>query len=114
MNIMMNKKNETSADLTLQLIEAVIKNDSTMVYNLLLKGANPNGSLDAARITPLHHAAQNDSLETIPLLMEAGADIYCETEPDGLTPIEIALIHNHDKILQVLIAYRNNADKLMQ
>ena len=94
-----------------QLIEAVIANDVDDVNELLHKGADPNAYLDSAAITPLHYAAQNDCILVIPLLIEAGADVFAQTEPDGYTPIEIATLHGHEKVAQVLLAYGNNADR---
>ncbi len=93
-----------------QLIQAVIDNDPKLVNELLNEGLNPNSCLDTALVTPLHHAAQNDSLEVIPLLVEAGADLDAETEPDGYTPLDIALLHEHSKVAQLLMAYSSGTD----
>jgi ankyrin repeat protein len=96
------------------LIDAVIENDVASVHRLLEQGINPNHVLDSAKVTALHHAAQNNALEVIPLLIEAGADIYAETAPDGHTALEIALFHGHDKVVQILIAYFNETDRSLQ
>ncbi len=87
------------------LIEAVIANDIDLVIDVLNEGIDPNNTLDDACVTALHYAAQNDRLELIPVLVEAGADIYAETEPDGLTPIEVAVMHGHHKTAQLLVSY---------
>lgn len=92
------------------LIQAVIENNVVLVSSLLNRGANPNVTLDPANVTPLHYAAQNNALEVIPLLVEAGALLDAQTEPDGYTPIEIAFIHGHLRIAQALIAYVNEYD----
>ena len=91
-------------------VRAIIKNDVRLVSDLLNSGTNPNQTLDSDGITPLHFAAQSNSLEVIPLLIEAGAVIGAQTEPDGYTALEIACIHGHLKIAQALIAYANYAD----
>lgn len=93
-----------------RLIKAVIANDVKLVSELLNRGADPNTSLDTASVTPLHYAAQNNSLEVIPLLVEAGAFLEAQTEPDGYTATEIAFIHGNDRIAQALIAYLNKSD----
>lgn len=92
------------------LIDAIIDNDVALVNELLNEGVDPNSSLDAARVTPLHFAAQSDSLEVIPLLIEAGADLYAVTQPDGQSPLEVAVLHNHQRVVHVLIAYMNETD----
>lgn len=93
------------------LIDAVIENDVELVNKILNKGFNPNQALDAAHVTPLHFAAQNGALEVIPLLVEAGADICACTQPEGQTPLDVALLHNHDHVVQVLLAYLSEMDK---
>ncbi len=93
------------------LIDAVIVNDVQVVNKILNKGFNPNQSLDEACVTPLHFAAQNGALEVIPLLVEAGADICACTQPEGQTPLDVALLHNHDPIVQILLAYLSEMDK---
>ena len=97
-------------ELTEELIQAVMDNDVDRVNDLLAEGADPNGVLDVAMITPLHFAAQNNSLFVIPLLIEAGADINARTSPEGATPIDIALLHGHDKVTQTLMAYQRHSD----
>lgn len=100
----------SNQELTEELIDAVISNDVDTANELLSAGADPNAVLDDANVTPMHHAAQNNSLEVIPLLVTAGAEINPLTEPDGLSPLDIALLHKHTKIVQVLTAYLSNLD----
>lgn len=95
-----------------QLIDAVIANNPKQVNKILGKGVNPNHSADPAAITPLHYAAQNNSLLVIPLLIEAGADLDAETEPDGYTALDIALLHGHNKVAQTLLAYSQQDDSV--
>jgi len=93
-----------------QLVQAVIENDTLLVVDLLSRGIDPNATLDADNVTLLHYAAQNNALEVIPLLVEAGATIQAKTIPDGYTPIAIALLHGHHRIAQTLITYINSPD----
>lgn len=92
------------------LIEAVVGNNVKKVSELLNRGADPNITLDTANITPLHYAAQNNALEVIPLLIEAGAALEAQTEPDGYTATEVAFIHGYHRLAQALIAYSNELD----
>lgn len=101
---------ETKKGQTDHLIQAVVRNNVKQVSDLLNQGADPNRTLDTSRVTALHFAAQSNSLEVIPLLVEAGAFLEAQTEPDGYTALEIAFLHGHDKIAQTLIGYLNESD----
>lgn len=93
------------------LIGAVLENDVDKVNELLHQGADPNHTLDDAGISALHHAAQNNSLHVIPLLIEAGALLFAQTEPEGFTPLDVALMHGNEKVAQLLLAYEQNIDE---
>ena len=54
------------------LIDAVFANDATKVNLLLMNGVDPNSVLDAACVTPLYCAAQNNSVECAKLLIKNG------------------------------------------
>jgi len=101
---------EDENTLSCYLIKAVINNDVRRVGELLNQGANPNTVMDTDNVTPLHYAAQNNALEVIPLLVEAGALLEAQTEPDGHTATEIAFLHGNHRIAQTLIAYLNDCD----
>lgn len=83
------------------LSDAVIKNDATQVSKLLAQGIDPNFVEDDACVTPLHHAAQNDSLEAAVVLVNAGARTDSLTH-DGYTPLEIAKMHGSNKMVKFL------------
>lgn len=97
------------------LIDAVIDNDVMRVHQLLTPDGDidPNGTLDEAGITPLHYAAQNNALEVIPLLIEAGADPDVKTHPEGDTPLTIAILHNHQRVIELLLSYNQKVDRRM-
>ncbi len=92
-----------------ELIDAVIADDVNAVKTLLETGINPNMVLDADHITPLHFAAQNNSCQVIPLLLAAGANIYAKTAEDGVTPLEVAKLHKHPKIVALLTTCKSSA-----
>lgn len=106
--ILMNlseKKSVADSDLA-KLIEAVVANDAKLVQQLLLGGVDPNSYEDAAKVCPLHFAAQYNSLESALLLVRAGADIKAKTA-DGLTPLEIAEINLYGDRMLVLLSDMN-------
>ncbi len=94
--------------LTYDLISAVQENNVEQVKSLLDEGADPNHTLDQANVTALHYAAQHNALNCIPLLVDAGADLYAKTEPDGQIPVEISLLHQHRQVTQLLMHYLQN------
>ena len=86
-----------------QLIDAIMENDLHRTKQLLQQGANPNGFLDAAKVRPLHYAAQNGSIKIAKLLVLAGAKMHVHTEPDRETPLDIALLHSHTDLVELLL-----------
>ncbi len=96
--------------LTYDLISAVMENNAEQVQQLLNEGADPNRCLDQAKVTPLHYAAQHNALTCIPLLIEAGANLFSKTEPDGQIPVEISLLHQHRQVTQLLMHYSQCPD----
>ncbi len=86
----------------MNLIEAVIHNDLKRVRVELENGADPNGCLDPALVTPLHFAAQHNAVDVVPLLLTAGAKIHAKTFPDGQTALDIARLHRHDAMVRLL------------
>lgn len=91
-----------------ELINAIINHDSCKVNELLNAGIDPNKSIDSNQITALHFAAQINALTIVPLLIQAGADIDAQTEPNGQTALDIACAHKHIKMVDLLINYANN------
>ncbi|MBV53441.1 MAG: hypothetical protein CL816_05160 [Coxiellaceae bacterium] len=97
--------------LTYDLISAVLENNAERVKELLEEGADANRPLDQANVTPLHYAAQHNALNCIPLLIDAGANLFAKTEPDGQIPVEISLLHRHQQVTQLLMHYIQSHDK---
>ena len=88
-----------------ELINAVMNHDSSRVNDLLNSGVNPNACIDDNKITALHFAAQINALTIVPLLIQAGADLEAATKPDGQTPLEVACLHQHNKMIELLTTY---------
>jgi ankyrin repeat protein len=92
----------------MNLIQAIIKNDQEKIIELLGKGIDSNASNDTANVTPLHFAAQHDSLEAAQLLITDGANIWSQTD-DGYTPLDIAMLHGSNNIKKLLINFISGA-----
>ncbi len=62
------------------LIEAILKDDIARVESLCEKGVDPNGHIDADKLTPLFFAVSNNALQSAFYLIARGADpnFYCE------------------------------------
>lgn len=86
----------------MHLIEAIIHNDLKEVRSALENGADPNACLDPAKVTPLHFAAQHNAIDVVPLLITAGAKLHAQTFPDGQTALDIARLHHHAEMTQLL------------
>lgn len=56
-----------------KLVNAVVKNNVTMINNLALKGADVNGT-NKYGMTPLLTAVSYNNVESVKLLLELGAD----------------------------------------
>ena len=89
----------------MDLIDAILNQDIEQIKQLLAKGVNPNDHEDQACVTPLHFVAQQNLLEAVPLLIEAGANLGAMTYPEGETPLKIAELHGHLQMVNLLAHY---------
>lgn len=96
MNVKLNK----------ELVEAILKDDSKIVSDLLIYGADPNGHIDDDQLTPLFFAVQNNSLRCAFLLLAAGANSNQYSPHAGVTPLKIAKLNNFIDMVALL----ENAD----
>lgn len=87
----------------MDLIDAIIENNIEMVREFLQNGVDPNLCLDAARVCPLHFAAQDNRVEIGKLLIANGADINARTYPENLTPLDVAKLHEHTEFIELLL-----------
>ena len=97
----------TSETVSQKLVDAVCDNESTVLASLLCDGANPNCVIDAARLTPMHFAVTQSSIDSILLLLAAGADIYREND-EGITPFQKAIELGDKKILNIFFRVENS------
>jgi len=85
-------KESTPADLLVALIAASFYGKPEMIKRLIEQGANVNGYLDSSsgfhyHATALHQAVYSGSLDSVKLLVEAGANLYAEDRIYQGTPI---------------------------
>jgi ankyrin repeat protein len=83
------------------LVAAVIADDTAAVQSLLEQGASVSYTEDSAELQPLHFAALYDSVDVIPLLVMAGADVGALTDCDD-TALSIAKRHGYERVVAAL------------
>jgi uncharacterized protein len=86
----------------MNFIDAVISNDVEVVRNYLKQGTDPNMCLDGDNVTPLHFAAQHNALEVAKLLILAGAELHAKTTYGNETPLEVAKLHGHWQVVELI------------
>lgn len=84
------------------LIDAIMAGNVHAVQQLLEQGACPNTALDAANVTPLHYAAQQDDARIAKMLLERGAQKHALTQPDQQAPKDIATLYANTAVLALL------------
>lgn len=87
----------------MNFIEAVINNNEEVVKKMLQQNEKLSMLfLDEDKISPLHFAAQHNALEAANLLILAGADVNARTQYTGETPLDIARLHGHRPMVELL------------
>ena len=77
------------------------RRDTSLVSELLARGADPNGANDRGW-TPLHQAGYGDDLGLARLLLEAGARTDLPAHGEGGTPLAAALFWGHARTADFL------------
>jgi len=88
------------------IIDAVRENNIEKLSQFIASGVSPNFAEDEDGVTLLHHAAQNDCLESTIYLINAGANIYSLTR-DGYSPCDIAKLINPSVCLNFYKGWHN-------
>lgn len=96
-----------SAD-QLGLIGAVIAGDRARLENFLKNGVNPNARPDLWGKTAMIHAVERNDVETVRLLLDAGADP--DLKAGGYTPLGRAAILGYGRIAGMLLKYGADPD----
>ena len=91
---------EPDTQATTPLFVAAHCGHSTVVAELLKRGANPNKGRDDGE-PPLCAAAQNGHIDVVRLLLSAGADV-CAARLLGATPLYLAAEQGHTEIVALL------------
>ena len=88
------------------VIEAIIDDDADSLCQLLESGEDPNMTIDWAKITPLHFAAQNNAFRAVEILLRAGANVSAKTL-QGETPYDVAILHNNFSLAKYLKQHKD-------
>ena len=92
---------------TVALVEASKEGRLEEVETRLKKPQDPNAANEEGR-TALHFAAENNYLECVRLLLEAGASCALATDAD-MTPLDCAVANGHVEVVRLLLEAGANA-----
>jgi ankyrin repeat protein len=92
----------SAATLDTRLPDAAMRGDKDAVRSLLKQHADLNAAHgDGA--TALHWAAYNDDLETVKLLLAAGANVRAATREGAITPLFMACVNGDAPMIEALL-----------
>lgn len=63
---------------------------------------------DVSGMTPLYFACDNDNIETVGVLLEAGASVDKARTNDRYTPLMVAAHHDHSDVVRLLLRHGAN------
>ena len=101
-NLVILQFHPPDAEQNQQIISASTKNDFLALEKLLKNPLNPNVTDDRGR-TPLHHASKLGHVESVRLLLDAGADKNAETGTQKITPLLLAAWRGHLDVVRHLV-----------
>ncbi len=99
------------SDISLPLNVASREGDAQRVSKLIAAGEDIDASDSIYGLTPLHEAASSGSVESVRILLDAGATVDSLTNR-GQTPLHAAAFHGHLDIVEELIDAGADADKV--
>ncbi|XP_065850004.1 potassium channel AKT1 [Euphorbia lathyris] len=88
-------------DLPLSLCFAALREDDSLLHQLLKRGLDPNESDNTGR-SALHVAASKGSQNCVLLLLDYGANPNCK-DSDGSVPLWEAMLGGHEAVAKLLI-----------
>ncbi|XP_014215452.1 tankyrase-1 [Copidosoma floridanum] len=98
---------QSIVELGKQLLECAKIGDTDLVRDLMCRGAP--FTTDWLGTSALHHAAQNNHLETAEVLLRAGISRDARTKVDR-TPLHMAAYEGHHQMAQLLLNYGAEVD----
>jgi hypothetical protein len=84
------------------LVKAVVNNDLAKVQSAIAAGANPNVTIDTAKMPLMIQACLGNDLSIIQILLAAGADPNCRSSI-GVTPLHACAYNGNSKALLLLL-----------
>eukprot|EP00438_Fugacium_kawagutii_P014864 Skav220140 [mRNA] locus=scaffold1320:179617:182382:+ [translate_table: standard] len=94
----------TVGELDEQMIRACENNDTEVLERLLQRPCDPNLKCDGEEgMAALHYAAYNGHVQSVQLLLEAGADKDQPTTEAGWSPLHLATGDGHLEVVRVLV-----------
>ena len=84
------------------LIQAINGDDIAQIKDLLMQGVAIDG-VRPGSTTPLMYAAQKGNQIIVQLLLEAGATVNQQRQPEGLSALMLAGANNHLSIVKMLL-----------
>ncbi|KAK0828845.1 hypothetical protein LTR73_004477 [Friedmanniomyces endolithicus] len=90
------------------LYNATTTDNTQLVSDLLLHGADPNQAIGELQRTPLHQAAHLNHIPTLALLLHHNASLTAE-DAAGDTPLHLAAWSDHCEALTALLAHGGGA-----
>ena len=86
--------------------------DNAEIAKLLLNnGANVN-AVDKNNDGPLNRAIESNSLDIVKLLLTNGAQLDAPPNQNGMTPLDVAVVHGDEAIVVELLQHINNPNQL--
>ena len=97
---------------TVQLIEALNKQNQQEVIDSINKGADVNVKNDSNGATALQMVAASGNKDIVELLIESGADVNAKNDFNGATILQMAVLNDNKDIVELLIESGvNNIDE---
>jgi hypothetical protein len=85
-----------------ELVDAARAGDTTLIRQLVAKGADPNAPSGDNNWTPVLHAIHRHQTASLGALLDAGADAY-RAGDNGVTPLMMAAGYGYDDAVQLLL-----------
>ena len=93
-----------TANVENEFLDAAFRGRTETVKKLLARGANPDSRDDIGQ-TALMGAARNGHVQTVIVLLEAGAEVNVKLHATNWTALLLAAFYGHAKVVKALLAH---------